>query len=601
MSITNNQNTLNLTPYNAIIFDCFDTMVIRQSGIHPPDIFYWTARFQGYDDEQAKIFKTRRMQAEAEAWKAIYEPNLPQIYSFLPNDGQFTISMANEIATEAHFLTARKAVFSIFQRAVQEQKRIFLLSDMYLDADTIRNISAKLGYDGIEAIFMSNEYRASKHMGELYPIFLEKTGLKASECLMIGDNYQSDCVTAQQNGLHYHYMPKQIELMHESGLFNNTILKQIEQNKSPFTNYLLGYMANMFEQTPCPSMAQIMVWQYGLSLCNLFAMWVIQSAEKLNINQLFLHSREGFLTHDILNIFQCPTKHQVMLVSRRAVLMAMAGEIDFDVIFRHFKGVPITEMFGCWELPNHNQFMGNLRQMGININQRFDVHTTRQQNKITAHFYAFYDEYFKNTKDAMIQYCQDIGFQHESDAIVASGWEYLRAHQCLETCFGRKITGLYIGTILNEGHIHQFFNEFKPNLPKILLSELFFEHTSQRLKSYNPVSFEQMHPSEAENHETIKIFRHEILQFATFIQQLGLFVPAHHYGQYAKKLMDAPDIFTANELQFMKQFHFFEKPGAQQPHNLFKNPPPKSKIRKYYRKCKFKSQYFINYIRDYFD
>ena len=57
-------------------------------------------------------------------------------------------------------------------------------------------------------IYVSSEWSLTKNAGGLFDLFCEKEGFKAEEVIHVGDNYQSDYLSAVKKGLKAIYWPR---------------------------------------------------------------------------------------------------------------------------------------------------------------------------------------------------------------------------------------------------------------------------------------------------------------------------------------------------------------------------------------------------------
>ena len=82
-------------------------------------------------------------------------------------------------------------------------KDIILVSDYYYGAEYLRDLLTGLGAPlaSISDIFVSCEYHKTKKEGTLYSAVLATNHLDPSDCLMIGDNKQSDYLNAKSKGI----------------------------------------------------------------------------------------------------------------------------------------------------------------------------------------------------------------------------------------------------------------------------------------------------------------------------------------------------------------------------------------------------------------
>lgn len=183
----NRLNRVDLTEYDFISFDVFDTL-IKRSVPKPTDVFDLISEESG--------FKRRRIEAEriARQGSDLEDITLEDIYAHLPG-----CDIEKEIKTERNVCYANPELLSFFNMAKDDGRHIIITSDMYLSAFVIGDILADAGYTGYEQLYVSSEYGLTKKSGHLYGSIIEDLG--TARIMHIGDNGLSDYVRARQAGL----------------------------------------------------------------------------------------------------------------------------------------------------------------------------------------------------------------------------------------------------------------------------------------------------------------------------------------------------------------------------------------------------------------
>ena len=180
---------------DIVSFDVFDTLIMRKV-LFPRDIFHIIAKRTNIPD-----FYTARIKAETQLH---IEHNLSLIY-----DGVAAILSLNyteraelmniEIAVEKEFITIRESVVEAFLYATHRNKKVYLVSDMYLPAELMREILTEKGIEvSLEKTIVSCDYNVSKSNG-LFNVLRAKAG--DGRILHIGDNKTVDIEAAVQYGI----------------------------------------------------------------------------------------------------------------------------------------------------------------------------------------------------------------------------------------------------------------------------------------------------------------------------------------------------------------------------------------------------------------
>lgn len=198
-----------------ISFDIFDTLVFRRVN-EPIDIFSKMSSNKLIKEifEDGANFKQLRITAEKYARKTSIkeEITLTEIYAqfnYLTKNQQKKL-LALELKTEQKFLFINSEIEDWIKLALAYNKKIILVSDMYLTKKQILQIILKdfTYIDKIDNIFVSSNLNKTKYLGTMYDYVLEQYSLKPNEIVHIGDNFLSDISSANNkniNAIYYHY------------------------------------------------------------------------------------------------------------------------------------------------------------------------------------------------------------------------------------------------------------------------------------------------------------------------------------------------------------------------------------------------------------
>ena len=170
-----------------VSFDIFDTLIYRKD-IYPEKVF------EHINDES---FKRKRINAERCAKRNIRgrELTLEDIYSYLPE-----YDKEIEVKKELEECYPNPHALKLFSKLKRNEKRIILISDMYMPLNVIRNILIKCGYDisGVN-IYVSSECGFSKRTGKLFIKALHEEHVDSF--FHIGDDFVSDCLMPSLYGI----------------------------------------------------------------------------------------------------------------------------------------------------------------------------------------------------------------------------------------------------------------------------------------------------------------------------------------------------------------------------------------------------------------
>lgn len=186
--------------YDVISFDIFDTLIFRPVAL-PTDVFYFMGEKLGIAD-----FKNIRSWAEWDARMKCRQKNghtevtLRDIWENLAEDTGLDMQegMQLECAMEEALCYANPYMLAVWQQLRNLGKRLIIVSDMYLPRNCIETILQKVGYDGAERIYISNEYAESKADGKLFRRVQRE--MNPASIVHIGDNPHSDHKMAKACG-----------------------------------------------------------------------------------------------------------------------------------------------------------------------------------------------------------------------------------------------------------------------------------------------------------------------------------------------------------------------------------------------------------------
>ena len=192
-------------PYEVVSLDIFDTLIYRDlpHGESVSDVVDKECSFDRLGAgkycsvrQRAEKLARRKMNAEEITFNDI----MLEVKNLVPHISDAIIDelQACELAVEKRVLTARQEMLNIFNQ-LKENKRICLISDMYLGRVFIQEVLTGCGFslDGVD-VFVSCELGVTKRTGRLFSaVELDK---QEAVC-HIGDNLISDFVMPRKLGI----------------------------------------------------------------------------------------------------------------------------------------------------------------------------------------------------------------------------------------------------------------------------------------------------------------------------------------------------------------------------------------------------------------
>jgi HAD superfamily hydrolase (TIGR01549 family) len=305
---------------SLVSFDMFDTLVFRECG--SPDALFRMVAQQAYsrglwnsDDEQ-EFVALRRYAEELARRKSLSQRGhrevvLAEIYEQWPL-AKGDALMRLEQAIERDNWRVNPAALAVMVRLQQQGKRLALVSDMYLNTDTIAEFwwheAPQIKFD---AMLVSGDCGTSKQDGGLFRLLLERLNVSSSQVVHVGDHGVTDVQMAKAAGV-------------------NTVHTQLSEYYQCLQKY--EHRLNQADVPDLDRLRKLWLWQqhsnhmaYELGglvfgpLLWAFATWLVARCQLLGIKTIFCLLREG----DVLaNVIRQVPRHDLsvrtLAISRRS-------------------------------------------------------------------------------------------------------------------------------------------------------------------------------------------------------------------------------------------------------------------------------------------
>lgn len=277
--------------HDVISFDVFDTLIMRRNVI-PQDVFL---KIQDTHLTEFKNFQFRRFHSEIAS--GIMNPSLDEIYSCMRRTYDLSNEEADElkkleIENEKKSIVPRKSIIQLFEYAKRKGKRIFLISDMYMSPEYLKNILITFGVKGYEDILVSNVYRTTKNE-DLYEVFVKRC--EGQNCLHIGDHSKIDGLNAVAHGIDAIVLPSALELFKRSQYSNVLRLINTSNERALVGLFVLRMFSDPFERDYKVSNARDYGYLFIGPLISVFMTWLIEAMRKQKYTKILFASRDGYL------------------------------------------------------------------------------------------------------------------------------------------------------------------------------------------------------------------------------------------------------------------------------------------------------------------
>ena len=202
-----------------ISFDIFDTLILRpfyEPGQVLSLLDYPYAEMTGGGASFSRIRKAAEdevRQKEAKRVPGKQDVTLTDIYDYISDRYSIRKSvcrrlMEEECRLEIRFSYTRNAGKALFDFAKAIGKKVILVTDMYLERDTIIDILDHNGITDYEKLFISCEEGRLKYDGGLFKAVIQKLNCSGKDILHIGDTWGSDIEGSQKAGIRSIFFPK---------------------------------------------------------------------------------------------------------------------------------------------------------------------------------------------------------------------------------------------------------------------------------------------------------------------------------------------------------------------------------------------------------
>ena len=426
-----------------ISFDIFDTLLFRKI-YRPTDIFRILSNV-ALEKFDIKDFYNIRVDSEKEARTAEnnFECHYNDIYKVIKGkikNKEVCLFLKNEeLKLEEKFLVVNPFMKEIFDYCKNNNKKIFLISDMYLDEKYLIKILNREGYNNF-SFYLSNKYQKTKGDGSLFKLVYDNENIVKNKWLHIGDNYCSDYEAPRNFGINAFHYPNinSYNTINSFSVFESIVLGI--QNIYLHSGIELEYWDKFGIECVSPIYFGFTKWLYELTK---------------NSDNLYFIARDGYIIQKIYNLFNSNFKSKYLYCSRKSLVIPSLYTLDDEKI------VKILSIM-CNE--NANYTLGSfLEKCGIDINKvdrgllsafsfkSFDVKLNKNNfynlKKMLVVLIPLIKESLKGKYNLVNEYLKQEGLlNYDKLNIMDIGWAG-SIQNALHNILGKDITGYYFGTV----------------------------------------------------------------------------------------------------------------------------------------------------------
>lgn len=433
--------------YEYLSFDIFDTLVKRDVP-KPTDVFSLL-------ESKFKIngFKEIRILAERKARECVPEGEvtLTDIYSYIEGiDSTLKEKLLeDEIKSELSVVTVNKDIVPFYEYC-KLNKKIILISDMYLDRMTIETILRKCGIDVYQQLFISNELNMTKLDGNLYKHVLKELDIKKDNIAHVGNSFRADYLSAKKNGYAAIKIPTYRPRM--SCKYNNLLCKDCKEKE--FLNAFLNNHTPEYKEK-YTKYNKFGYERFGPLLYG-FINWLFKDMKDSGVEQVFFMARDGYI---MSQVYHCLELHNEIPdfyfeVSRRSLrIPSYNRNMSYEDIL-HELTVPnktnLEQIFDSLGL-NIENYLDLIKDSGIDTKEHLKRDALKDNIAFKKIFNAAYDDVMVNAELEAImldKYLTKFDFEKKT-AIVDIGWGGSMQKYLLQTLkrlgISSNIMGYYVG------------------------------------------------------------------------------------------------------------------------------------------------------------
>lgn len=291
---------------NLYSFDVFDTLISRK-GLHPHSIFSYVKEQMkksdlGFERHFIDSYITIRNKCEMNvreyrqkttyvrnsdcreiSFDSIFE-RISAVYNL--TDEQITFLKETELEAELNDCIPVPEMITYAERLIDNGEDVILISDMYLSSAFIKKMLGKFSTKLTEIpMYVSSEYGVQKSTSLLYQEVYKDIGFyKYGKWIHHGDNGGADRAKPLSLGI--------TPVRHIAPTFNDFENALVDELKT-YDSYLVAAMMARFRERN-NSTVDYFSYAYA-SLCIVsYTLWVLEDAQKRNIDTLYFIARDGY-------------------------------------------------------------------------------------------------------------------------------------------------------------------------------------------------------------------------------------------------------------------------------------------------------------------
>lgn len=334
----------NIDAHEVISFDIFDTLLSRKVLI-PEDVFDIVSGRALKEGMRLRNFREMRIKAQEKL--GLTNPDIYEIYeNFQKLVGVTDVVKERliqlELEVELEVLAARKEMVEAYQYALRQNKKVYLVSDMYFPGLMMELILKQFDIISYKGLMISCDYKMLKMQGLFQELVARANG---DSVLHIGDHEINDGVCARECGIDSFLVCTPWELMGRSAWSAYLERKPSKINDRSLIGLSVITMFNspfkLSGNNDLPESEDEYHLGFALiaPIVTVFMDWFLNQIKNKGYDGVLFAARDGFLIHrlykkavEILKWYDMPKGIYFQTSRKAAVMSDMADEAVINML-----------------------------------------------------------------------------------------------------------------------------------------------------------------------------------------------------------------------------------------------------------------------------
>lgn len=414
-----------LSKYDVISFDVFDTLILRPFS-KPTDLFFYVGAELGYLDFERIRIEVEQISRKKKMKKfGTTEVTFEEIWHEMEQETGIPMEkgMGAEWDCEQKYCFANPYMLKVIRELERLNRTFIVISDMYFGESYIRKLLKQNGITNFTDCFVSCDHGKSKGEGSLYDLVRKRFG-EEKKYVHIGDNEYSDFRQARNKGI--------TSIIYRN--VNDAGTKYRVEDMSVITGSVYRGLINSYLHNGLKEYS--MEYEYGFIYGGLFVMgycrWIHEFAENNSVDKILFLARDGDILEKVYRILfperDSRKKTEYVYWSRLAATKMAAGYFKYDY-FRRFlyhkinQGYTLENTFHSMELDDMlEDFLENSTEKRYSKKSELDETTADEiKSYLNKHWEQLLGHY-KEQLDAGRKYYQEVLSGCQRVVAIDVGW-----------------------------------------------------------------------------------------------------------------------------------------------------------------------------------